>query len=808
LTNFYFPVFATATLTLALVLSLTISGDSIFIPKNYPNVYIEENCAVTFSKSNPSQVDAFSLNQSTWTSLSDRCKKNWKAAHAQEFKTVTLTATDDVTSALHNAKVSVSYYKRSVKLVTLFGYNNVVDLNHTLKFFAAISNKTSKDLLVQNSIDIFNRMANFNQLQHAMVLPFWEIILKVGLDVELNFTSLLNNSQSAVINNICNFFIDPTLNEHHKNNAVEFSNLNYDSKVFFMPKLISTCYINSSYSKRFIKYVKSMTNVACVGFNEIYLLLQSENKLETTDAFELKTAAAEDITQDAELCEKVVNNLELYPHSLFHMFSKMFDNKSYNLAELKADAFKLSSALIPELVLKRYNGSAINGARLAEFLWDSFDNDRIDFICNSTHLLMQQMKVYHKLKSFHALVLFTYLRNEETDGQRFPRDFSYFIFETAPGIVTSFMFASQVCNCCDVKLGSELCIDNAINEIDAILLEHGTSDDVNVTYPHQVMFLGYVLHSLMNSRAINNSASIAKKVISTQKQFNATYKNLFNEFMNDFFNQSNTPSISLETLWFNKRFYFYFSQLMFRNAFALFGLTKMSSMIIRLERFLDNKNKRTYVFCHCAKLVYTEMASKQSLILIDEAYALYLYLEHHIDKSYNNQFNDSHTVLWGSSGTSACFKTHKNLKKIVQTQLNYFVHTWNNLTLQPRLLQWHKKFELSSAWLLPKLVRHVLDNNSTNLMELLEFFSVLEKQSYSEPLSLCPGLYELVLQVLRKQPNYFMDVILKKILKMIPPIKKRTASDVGVSNRTYDLYEKKCRVVTTTIFKFIDNKVV
>jgi hypothetical protein len=185
------------------------------------------------------------------------------------------------------------------------------------------------------------------------------------------------------------------------------------------------------------------------------------------------------------------------------------------------------------------------------------------------------------------------------------------------------------------------------------------------------------------------------------------------------------------------------------------------------------------------------LASNKPLNSSEEAFTLYLYLEHFVDKS-DNQFDDIHVVKWGTIETKICSKTHTNLKEGVQTQLNYFLHAWNNLTLQRRLLQWHNKFELSSAWLLPKLVRHVLDN-STNLMKLLEFFLVLAKQAYSEPLSLCPGLYELVLQM-RKQPNYFSDVILEKLLNIIPSKKKRTADSVGgVSYRSNDLYEKKCK---------------
>jgi len=76
-----------------------------------------------------------------------------------------------------------------------------------------------------------------------------------------------------------------------------------------------------------------------------------------------------------------------------------------------------------------------------------------------------------------------------------------------------------------------------------------------------------------------------------------------------------------------------------------------------------------------------------------------------------------------------------------------------------------------------------------NLMELLDFFSVVANQAYSEPLSLCPGLYELMLQM-QKRPKYFSDVILKKMLQMIPPIKKPTASVGTVSYRSI-IYTKK-----------------
>jgi hypothetical protein len=652
-------------------------------------------------------------------------------------------------------------------------------------------------------------MANFEQLQQTVVLPFWEIILKAGLDAELNFTSLLNNSQSAVMSHICNFFIDPTFHEHRRNTD-EFLTLTDGTKVFFMPKLISTCYINGSFAKRFIKFVSLMQNVACVGLNKIYLLLKSENKLSSIEAFDLQHTA-KGVTKNTELCKKVVEDFELYPNSLFHMFSIAFDDKSRAIGKLRSMAFNLSQDLIPELVLKRYNGSATNGARLAEFLWNPIESTHLDFICNSTYLLIQQIEVYHKLESFHALFLFTYFINAMA-SKRGPvtGNCSSSMFKYAPGIVKLFMFSGRVCNCCDAMVQSELCIDKAINEIDAILLEHGDSDDANVTYPHQVMFLGYVLHSLMKSITISSNSSVANKVKSTQKHYNETYQGLYDEMMNEYFYQNHTPSNSLETLWFNKRFYYYFSQLMFQRAFTHFGLKIMSSMMLRLERILENKMMKKDIFCNCIKTLYSELASNNSLSSSEEAFTFYLYYENYVEMS-DDQFDGSAIRFWGKIANKLCpvAKRHPNVIKVaIKTKLDYSLNTWNNLTLQPRLLQWHKTFELASRWLLPKLVRHVLDNNSTSLMELLDFFLVLKKQGYSEPLSLCPGLFELVLQM-QKQPKYFTDVILKKILQMIPPSKNRhTAPRDSVSYMSYNLNDKRCRSMNTTIYEFINNKVV
>jgi hypothetical protein len=505
--------------------------------------------------------------------------------------------------------------------------------------------------------------------------------------------------------------------------------------------------------------------------------------------------AAKGVAQNAELCKRVVEHLELYPNSLFNMFFKQFDDKSYDLGLLQSRAFNLSGELIPALVLKRYNGSATIGARLAEFLWKSVAVGHKDFICNSTHLLMQQMKVYHKLKSFHALVLFTYLSKEAALQHGLNSECKKFVYEYTPAIVESLMFSDRKCSCCGrMLLISERCIDNAINETDTILQEQGTSDDANVTYPHQIMFLGFVLHSLIELKA-NSNLSIANKVISTQKKFNETYKGLYDEIMNEYFNPNNTPSNSLETLWFNKRFYLYFSKLMFRRAFAQFGLTKLSLMFVRLERILDSRKLKTKTFCECASLIYSELALSGTS---EEVFSMYLYLDHYVQKK-DRQYSLIDVTL--------CHKTHNNLinnEKIIMWR-EYFISTWNNLTLRPRLLQWHKTYELSSPWLLPKLVQHVMDNSRQQLMELLEFFSVLAKEAYSDPLSLCPGLFELTQQI-NKHPESISNKTLLEISQMIPTSRERMEG--GVSNMTYSSYLDQCKSTSKLIKNLIHNKVI
>jgi hypothetical protein len=659
--------------------------------------------------------DALALDEESWFSMTKNCNAKWE----QEVQaTVRLINQGDIEAAKQT--ISAQGARRQLKLMVLFGYSKDPDA----KLAHLCSQLDDKELAYQCLTDVFKRMQSFHHQQDIGVLSFWFYLDQSDSPVADDLLSTVNASQISILDEIVDEISGTCTNLKHK--CMQFVSLKKEVQKFFLPALIATYFETSHIPHLLLKFINNtLPDQDCFAYKQMYLQMKIYNNLDKLDALELRFYSLNSKTKhDENLCYEVQRAiLEHVPqHAL--LFITLFDGQKYE--QLLNN--ELTVLVVGELVKKRYEGGKKTQA-LMDFLWRW--NRLSNIACVGSLALEEQMRITGNLSTFQAVSLFSHInwhRDSYQDTLTWTNSCKL-VKESAPDFIKHFLYGDSSCDCCD--LSKPQCVDATLNILDSILGANLTN--AIEEFPREVLFIGYVLQYLTNK----NLSEAQKKRFSAQENgFRATYNVVFEDALSSYRNDENATSPSeVSTLgsWFNNEVLSYVQSQIDERMSAKGNLLPV---ILYRSEGIHNLSLK----CRTFETTYKglERKSEQGSTY---AFALWLFIESYVlILNTNARFKDVRRK---------CEQIELKLRNSTKQHLDDYFESWNDPSQQTRIIEWHDNFRFSSAWVLPKLVRHVfLKRNETTAESVIDFFgNLVTKSETLDKLDLCAGLRELVVQM-------------------------------------------------------------
>jgi hypothetical protein len=260
---------------------------------------ISNNCTIKFHPNNTSSLDAFSLDEDSWITLSKRCERNWSEG-LKEWETVLLINGSYAKSAADNLRSSDLSQKQHLKVAVLLSYAPKQDL----KVAEFCSSLVAKELKEQCFSYKYQRMTHFLNSKKINSLSFWYYLGRNGSHISSDQQVVANASKNAVLDKIT----ADMLNEKYSSDiCTQFISLKKEIKCFYIPMITSDYFMNNYSLNTLNEYFRRQHDVVCFTLNQIYLLMKTHEKLDTTDALQIRVWSQEyHETRDEEiLCAEV-----------------------------------------------------------------------------------------------------------------------------------------------------------------------------------------------------------------------------------------------------------------------------------------------------------------------------------------------------------------------------------------------------------------------------------------------------------------------------------------------------------------------
>jgi hypothetical protein len=688
------------------------------------DLVISNDCRIEFLPSNVSNITplALSLDKQRWDGLSSKCNETW-STELTEMSTVVLINKGKPAQAVDNLRNLSLSENQHLKLVVLFGY--AADPQAKLAQFCSLL--SDEELKGQCFSDTWKRMAIFNTLQDVEVLPFWFHLVRNEFRISEDLLETANASMQSVVAGISEGIHDGCVESEQR--CLQFVSLEKEVRRFYIPKVIEAFFKKGHATKELFTYTNQMLpDLACFVFNQIYLTMKIYNQLDTVDALELRvTIQGSKSRVDQALC--VDTERALLEHTPAQV--EVFLQQSWDKSEFeKLQTNKLTVAILSEIIEARY-GRGNSTKALIEFFW-RWDAPT-EIACVGSLALVLQMQRSGHLESLEALALFLRVNKHRIS---YTDEFSWSksctsVQEYAPDLVKSFLYQDKSCECC--KSNSKQCLQSTMNNLDSIIKVDSTN--LAEENPREVLFIGYVFHSFKTG---NLSQEFQHEIFVRETNLQVTSEAVQNALVSYFLlDDDATLYLSVDSLenWFNKDAYAYILDRVIKKAYARCGISKMATFLYQSEYVVDLGLK-----CNMFDTLFKAM-ERDSEIDNTPAFALWLFIESYVlNKFRNNSYKDMRT---------SCEEVELKLRNTTSEHLDDYFTSWNDPSLLSRIIKWHDDFRFSSAWVLPKLVRHVfLERNETTAKSLIDFFGDLVTKSETlENFDLCAGLHELMFQM-------------------------------------------------------------
>lgn len=716
------------------------------------DVQIESNCAINFLPSNTSSVEAFSLGPEEWNLLSQKCNKTWQT-YTEEHAIVDLITSGNDSKAIV-AELNIIKGKRIVKqklkLVVLFAYQ-LSRLSQLCRFCLALN---EEDLKKQCFADAYKKISASHHMEKVEVLGFWYYFLADQNNSSLRINS--SNSVQAIIAPIntgidADYYAD--VRTPFAPRFEQFLKLNEEIMIFFVPILVSNYYERGLQLTILLRNFEIPVHpLACIVIHELFLHFQMDRNLDTMGAAELRASSKRilengnltilDNSYGIILCKNVTK--ELMKHSLAQAQSLL---ASYDAGELeKVRNNKLAYTVVAEIIHSRYNKN--NLASLVGLLWENSSIELGEFSCvGSLNLVKEMQQHFGHIASFPALQLFFILNNRKKLPnirqeliERFVKKCKSAKF-FAPDYVKRFIFGDMTCNCC-LRWREEDCINATRVDLDAALADQ--SYYMGAEYYCEILFWNYILLSIQN--VSKNIALNTSSVTQLRKMSNSVLDHLALEYVQkvvvpSFDFKISTNNVNSLQQWFeSSEIYEYYLPLVIQSAYGRVNTSNTSNLIILKFDLIENPT----LMCKTVHILFTAITKKSNLESL-EAFSFWLFLESYLIPSTLNTSESS-------SAFSECTKVESSLRTHIETQLDYYLASWNDSKQIPKLLDWHGKYQFMSAWMLPKLVRHVYSHDETtqSASKLLDFFKYLISKlpQFKQSNFLCAGLNALTSSII------------------------------------------------------------
>ena len=678
---------------------------------------IRDTCKIEFLVDDASQniPEAFSLDKESWYTLAKKCNAIWED-EVEEMTTVKLINKGEFERAAANFKNSKHSVSQHLRIVVLLGYEKDDDS----KVAGFCSTLGAQELRKQCYNDVFNRMVLFNHYQDLGALSFWFYLGVNGSYFDENSLSTINASKLLVVSEIVDE-IQGECQDSKKNRCLRFAGLQKDVQRYFLPMIIADFFKKTYDTNKLLHFTnKTLQDLDCFAYNQIYLQMRLNSQLDNTEALELRILSQKSKTKN-ESCDAV--ECALLEHTRAHAkpFLDLFDKKKYD--ELRKN--RLTVEIVGELVKERYKGGNKTKA-LMSFLWNV--TELSDIACVGSLALVKEMNKSGNLASVEALSLFSHVNQHRGS---FRDNLTWLqscirVQESAPDFVKHFIYGDNKCGCCD--LSSTVCVDYTLEFLDSI--SNTNLSNVFTVYPLEVLFIRYVLHKLTTS---NVSVSQDHRIAALNSGFHESYKSVFE----DLYYQSNeiaTHSLRFDSLvkFFNKDVYAYVkSQVDQRDSAG------------SLDQFLSKSEDEKYLNLKCNSFeTYYKAMQNRTAEIASAAFAFWLYIESYVLDVYKDLKHKDMRV--------ECEEVERKLRNTSGKHLQEYFRSWRDPSQLTRIIEWHRDFWLGSIWVLPKLVRHVfLTRNETTAKSLIDFFGDLVTKSNNtmEKFELCAGLNELIAQM-------------------------------------------------------------
>lgn len=730
-----------------IILSILLSPSSIE-PVGLQMV-IRDNCKIEFLPNNslPTTDDAFSFEDKQRAALDRKCNATW-IAEVAELSTVTLI-TEQPKRAVAQLKQIERHKKQQLKIVVFFGYKS--EPNLTLAEFCSLLEDI--ELNEQCFTDTYDRIIHHRNFEKIEVLTFWFYLVRSGSHIAQDFLTHSNKSKNSLVARIA----DDMQKTRRDSNQIgtQFLGLKNEVVKYFLPDSIDLYFDNGYEVRNLTIYVRTMKkeNPSCFAGNQIFLQMKSHNQLDSNDALELRVWSqyikGYDSNEDQKLCDQVIRALLEHATAHAKLFIKLFDEKKYE----KLRQNKLTVAVLDQLVDARYGNKT---KELIDFIWNG---GRLSLTaCIGSLALVTKMQKFGTLASFGALALFSRVKLHQTTDLKSCKS----VIDMAPDLINRCHIKVNQCDGCN----SSTCQSSTFDYLHSIL--GNISINLFEEYPFEVLFVGYVLHSMKTSNVtqINSHQISSLDDTDFQEQFNHVLARAVSIYLQ----QSEILYFNLPGLetFFNKETYAFVLSQVIPVAYKEGGITKLDTFMYRSEEVKDIDLK-----CESFDVLYKQMEQNAQL---DTFPALFLWL-----------FIDGYILP--KKPNLKCEEVEMKLRNSTRERLeDYFLLVDSKNISQ--IVKWHNEFEFGSPWVLPKLVKRACAQNKVS--KVIEFFKELSKGWEDlKKLDLCGGLVTLVEESNNCNNSLSIKTIKKEVKRLLPP---KVDSHVPLSQVEETLHHKCWRV--------------